>query len=135
MLGLELIITLDSQLLDLGLALRTFLPTHLWTLVASYMEILGREEVCHLGKDVLQKLFGTGLSMAFMTSFVQFGTLALQTSINTFGTNIIVDFDRRADDKTNANILILGNSGQGKSYLMKPTRMSGICKARCSRNG
>lgn len=36
-----------------------------------------------------------------------------------FGTNIIVDFDRRADDKTNANILILGNSGQGKSYLMK----------------
>ena len=36
-----------------------------------------------------------------------------------FGTNILVDFDRRADDKTNANILILGNSGQGKSYLMK----------------
>ena len=31
----------------------------------------------------------------------------------------IVDFDRRADDKTNANVLILGNSGQGKSYLMK----------------
>ena len=36
-----------------------------------------------------------------------------------YGSNIIVDFDRRADDKTNANILILGNSGQGKSYLMK----------------
>ncbi|MCI8650758.1 MAG: DUF87 domain-containing protein [Anaerotruncus sp.] len=36
-----------------------------------------------------------------------------------FGSNIIVDFDRRAEDKTNANILILGNSGQGKSYLMK----------------
>ena len=36
-----------------------------------------------------------------------------------FGTNILVDFDRRAADKTNANILILGNSGQGKSYLMK----------------
>ena len=46
-----------------------------------------------------------------------------------FGTNIIVDFDRRADDKTNSNILILGNSGQGKSYLMKliltNLRMSG----------
>ena len=46
-----------------------------------------------------------------------------------FGTNIIVDFDRRADDKTNSNILILGNSGQGKSYLLKlllvNTRMSG----------
>jgi hypothetical protein len=36
-----------------------------------------------------------------------------------FGSNIIVDFNKRADDKTNANILILGNSGQGKSYLMK----------------
>ena len=36
-----------------------------------------------------------------------------------FGTNILVDFDRRAEDKTTSNILILGNSGQGKSYLMK----------------
>ena len=36
-----------------------------------------------------------------------------------YGTNILVDFDRRSDDKTNANALILGNSGQGKSYLMK----------------
>jgi type IV secretory pathway VirB4 component len=36
-----------------------------------------------------------------------------------FGSNIIVDFDKRGADKTNANILILGNSGQGKSYLMK----------------
>ncbi len=36
-----------------------------------------------------------------------------------YGSNIIVDLDRRADDKTNASILILGNSGQGKSYLLK----------------
>ena len=36
-----------------------------------------------------------------------------------FGTNILVDFDKRSDDKTNANVFILGNSGQGKSYLMK----------------
>lgn len=36
-----------------------------------------------------------------------------------FGSNVIVDFNQRADDKTNANILILGNSGQGKSYLLK----------------
>lgn len=35
------------------------------------------------------------------------------------GSNIIVDFDRRAQDKTNGHILILGNSGEGKSYLMK----------------
>ncbi|MGN1123050.1 MAG: VirB4 family type IV secretion system protein [Eubacterium sp.] len=36
-----------------------------------------------------------------------------------YGTNILVDFDRRAEDKTNANCLILGNSGQGKSFLLK----------------
>jgi hypothetical protein len=36
-----------------------------------------------------------------------------------YGTNILVDFDRRAQDKTTSNILILGNSGQGKSYLLK----------------
>ena len=36
-----------------------------------------------------------------------------------FGTNILVDFERRAEDKTTSNILILGNSGQGKSYLLK----------------
>ena len=36
-----------------------------------------------------------------------------------FGTNILTDFDRRSDDKTNANVLILGNSGQGKSHLLK----------------
>ena len=36
-----------------------------------------------------------------------------------FGTNILTDFDRRSDDKTSANILSLGNPGQGKSYLVK----------------
>lgn len=36
-----------------------------------------------------------------------------------YGSNVLVDFDKRTDDKTNSNILILGNSGQGKSYLMK----------------
>ena len=36
-----------------------------------------------------------------------------------FGSNIIDDLDRRAEDKTNASVLILGNSGEGKSYLLK----------------
>ena len=36
-----------------------------------------------------------------------------------FGSNILVDFNQRDEDKTNANVLILGNSGQGKSYLLK----------------
>ena len=36
-----------------------------------------------------------------------------------YGSNIIVDFNKRSEDKTNANTIILGNSGQGKSYLLK----------------
>lgn len=36
-----------------------------------------------------------------------------------YGSNVLVDFDRRSEDKTTSNILILGNSGQSKSYLMK----------------
>lgn len=31
-----------------------------------------------------------------------------------FGSNVLVDFDKRTEDKTNSSILILGNSGQGK---------------------
>ena len=41
------------------------------------------------------------------------------TGKDKYGANILVDFDKRDDDKTSANILILGNSGQGKSYLLK----------------
>ncbi|WP_270810393.1 VirB4 family type IV secretion system protein [Hungatella effluvii] len=36
-----------------------------------------------------------------------------------YGSNVIADFNQRSDDKTNGSILILGNSGQGKSYLQK----------------
>jgi hypothetical protein len=35
------------------------------------------------------------------------------------GSNIIVNFDRRSRDKTNGHILILGNTGEGKSHLLK----------------
>ena len=41
-------------------------------------------------REVYHKLLASGLSMAFMISFVQLGTLALQTSINTFGEKTIV---------------------------------------------
>lgn len=40
--------------------------------------------------EIYKKLLSAGMSMAFMVSFVSLGTLALQTSINTFGTEIIV---------------------------------------------
>jgi len=36
-----------------------------------------------------------------------------------FGGNIITDFGKRTNTHTNSNILILGNSGEGKSYLLK----------------
>ena len=36
-----------------------------------------------------------------------------------YGSSILVDFERREEDKTTSNILILGNSRQGKSYLLK----------------
>ncbi len=41
-------------------------------------------------KEMYRELVPKGLSMGFMLSFVMIGSLALQTSINTFGTNIIV---------------------------------------------
>lgn len=50
---------------------------------------LSKEDM-RIESEVYQKLFSTGVSMGFMVSFVNLGTVALQTSINTFGTNIIV---------------------------------------------
>lgn len=49
----------------------------------------GREGMRPDGK-IYGQLLPTGLSMGFMISFVTLGSLALQTSINTFGTNVIV---------------------------------------------
>lgn len=48
------------------------------------------KEDFQIPKFIYQKLLSTGTSMGFMSSFVSLGTLALQTAINTFGTNIIV---------------------------------------------
>ena len=36
-----------------------------------------------------------------------------------FGGQVIVDLERRAEDKTTGSALILGNSGQGKTFLLK----------------
>lgn len=41
-------------------------------------------------KKIYRQLLAIGTSMGFMSSFVNFGTVALQTAINTFGTSIIV---------------------------------------------
>ena len=50
---------------------------------------LSREDF-KAGKKIYSKMLSTGSSMAFMVAFVNMGTLALQTSINTFDNNIIV---------------------------------------------
>ena len=50
---------------------------------------IGREDFVP-EQEVYKQLLPTGLSMGFMISFVTLGSLALQTCINTFGTNIIV---------------------------------------------
>lgn len=55
-----------------------------------YPQLMLKKEDLKVEKEVFGKLLSTGLSMSFMSSFVTLGTLALQTSINTFGTNIIV---------------------------------------------
>lgn len=44
----------------------------------------------HLDSKMVKKLYSSGFSMALMMSLVFFGTLALQCTINTFGTDIIV---------------------------------------------
>ncbi len=55
-----------------------------------YPDLMLTREDFKVSQSVYHKMITTGSSMAFMSSFVTLGTLALQTSINTFGTNIIV---------------------------------------------
>lgn len=55
-----------------------------------YKEIILHKEDIVPDGEVYRQLIPTGFSMGFMISFVTLGSLALQTSINTFGTNIIV---------------------------------------------
>lgn len=55
-----------------------------------YPQIVLNKEEAAPDKEVYGQLLPTGLSMGFMISFVTLGSLALQTGINTLGTNIIV---------------------------------------------
>lgn len=55
-----------------------------------YPQLSLKKKDMAFSREIYKKLLSTGISMGFMVSFVNLGTLALQTSINTFGTNIIV---------------------------------------------
>ena len=75
--------------------------------------------------EIVDSLSGID-SLTGMTTGSYFGFASITSPIMLlfciilkYGSNILVDFDQRDEDKTSANILILGNSGQGKSYLMK----------------
>ena len=54
-LCIVIVVTLDAELLDLGLTVRTFLPLYLRTLVSTDVYVLGREEFRHFCKDVLKE--------------------------------------------------------------------------------
>lgn len=55
-----------------------------------YPELNLEKSDFNFNSTIIKKLLNNGLSMAFMISFVHIGTVALQTSINTLGSNIIV---------------------------------------------
>jgi putative MATE family efflux protein len=55
-----------------------------------YSRLVLRREDIMPDSTMYRQLLPTGMSMGFMISFVTLGSLALQTSINTFGNNIIV---------------------------------------------
>lgn len=55
-----------------------------------YKEMTLHKEDFVPDKEIYKRLMPTGFSMGFMISFVTLGSLALQTTINTFGTNTIV---------------------------------------------
>lgn len=66
----------------------------------------------HMDSEALANLFPFSYSGKIDTNGFPLGT-------DKFGGNIIIDFDKRDNSRTNSNILILGNAGEGKSYTVK----------------
>lgn len=85
----------------------------------------GFQAVMPCGKDMFKEQFERVLPATSVANLFPFNYSGktdphgIYLGADKYGSNIIVDFNRRSDDKTNANVLILGNSGQGKSYLLK----------------
>lgn len=81
--------------------------------------------VCPIGYNALGKEFERILPSSSVANLYPFNysgktdSKGFYLGKDKYGTNIIVDLNRRDYDKTNGNVLILGNSGQGKSYLQK----------------
>lgn len=85
----------------------------------------GFHAVMPSGKDTFKEQFERVLPATSVANLFPFNYSGktdphgIYLGADKYGSNIIVDFNHRTDDKTNANVLILGNSGQGKSYLLK----------------
>ena len=80
-----------------GAAIATVLAQTLAFLVCWFYMIrryeilrLKKEDFAELDKSMMKNMLSAGLSMGFMSSLVNLGTLALQTSINRLGRDIIV---------------------------------------------
>ena len=80
-----------------GAAIATVI-SQLIAMLACFFYMIKRYEILHLHREdfhgisgkLTKDLLSCGLSMGFMSSLVNLGTVALQTSINTLGTDIIV---------------------------------------------
>lgn len=81
---------------------------------------------CHpLGKNVFGKRYCRPLpasSVANLYPMSFSGRLdphGLRIGKDRYGSDIYLDLDRRTSDVTNGNVVILGNSGEGKTWLVK----------------
>lgn len=81
---------------------------------------------CHpLGKNVFGRRYARPLpasSVANLYPMSFSGRLdphGLRIGKDRYGSDIYLDLDRRTSDVTNGNVVILGNAGEGKSWLVK----------------
>lgn len=85
----------------------------------------GFASVCPFGADMFGSEFTRVLPCSSVANLFPFSYAGKTDPMGFFigkdvhGTNILVDFDRRDNDKTNGHIAIYGNSGEGKSYFIK----------------
>ena len=85
----------------------------------------GCQSVMPFGYNVLEQQYARVLPVSSVANLYPF-TYCGKTDRQGFyigkaryGTNLLVDFDQRDKEHTNGSVLVLGNSGEGKSYLMK----------------
>ncbi len=85
----------------------------------------GFASVCPFGLDMFGKEFTRVLPSSSVANLFPFSYSGKTDPHGLFigkdvhGSNLLVDFDKRDSDKTNGHIAIFGNSGEGKSYLIK----------------